>query len=78
MSEDGRQGATTDGRPGSTSTEGPSPVWPHPRRVRLTPLARTLLALVLASGTLALMPVPAATSAPPRTVPGTAPVARLP
>jgi hypothetical protein len=78
MSEDCRRRATTDGRPGTTSTEGPFPVLPRPPRVRLSPLARTLLTLVLAGGALALMPVPPATSAPVRTVAGTAPVARLP
>lgn len=78
MSEDDRRGATTDGRPGTTSMEGPFPLLPRPLRVRLSPLARTLLTLVLAGGALALLPVPPATSAPVRTVPGTAPVARLP
>ena len=37
---------------------------PHPGRARLSPLARTTLLLTVASGALALTPVPAATSLP--------------
>ena len=37
---------------------------PHPGRARLSPLARTTLLLTVASGALALTPVPSATSLP--------------
>jgi hypothetical protein len=53
-------------------------VLPRLLSVSLSPLARTLVTLVLAGGALALMPVPPATSAPARAVPVTAPVAQLP
>ena len=39
-------------------------VLPHPGRARLSPLARTTLLLTVASGALALTPVPSATSLP--------------
>jgi hypothetical protein len=39
-------------------------VLPRPARVRLSPLARTTLLLTVASGALALMPLPSATSLP--------------